>query len=242
MNESTIVAVHCYAGDAHQVTNAMGLYQHHGCPVVLLSPEDSGVQLPMTINRSGGSRAYTGMVSVERQARHLEILLEYDAEHYLLHDSDSVCLSPELPRYLYDEPDTVFYNACPTADYFKQLGVSWPVTTVFQPPLFCSRTSIEKMLAVYDEAVADLPEFGQLIDWWFEAAARRAGLATKPFPDGISRPIWQLYETARIYAMVRCRGVVFLHSVKDPEILDALHRAHQDWVVDPKGDELCARW
>lgn len=243
MNPDTRIVVHAYAGDAHQVTNAMQQYRHHAAPVLVLSPTDAPVAINDVECRSAGRRAYTGVRSLDRQRAHLELLLEYPESWFLLHDSDSICLEPDLPGYLYD-PNTIFYNASPTDRFLASLGEP-PMdgyAFAFQPPLFCSRDAVERMLAVSDEAIASLPEFAKLIDWYFVAMTRLAGLDAKPFPDGISRPIWAPYEVARVYAMVRTRGFIFLHSVKDPDVLDVMVSARAEFNRDPGGDELCASW
>lgn len=243
MNAGTRIVVHGYAGDQHQIEAALPQYVHHQTPVTVLSPADSPVNIDGVECRVGGKRAYKGKTSIIRQRRHLELLLDYPERWFLLHDSDSVCLEPELPGYLY-EADTVFYNATPTVRFLAELGEP-PLEGyeyVFQPPLFCSREAIERMLAVADEALAEIPDFAKLIDWWFVAAARLAGLEAKPFPDGISRPIWAPYEVARVYASVRTKGIIFLHSVKSREALDLFVTARAEFNQDPDGEWLCGSW
>src|SRR5258708_5855871 len=112
MNKNTRVAVCCYAGDQHQVIESLGMYLHHACPVVILSPEDSKAEInyPGVVNRFGGKRAYIGQDSLDRQAEHLRLLLEFPENHFLIHDSDSVSLDPKIPDYLYEQPDVVWSN------------------------------------------------------------------------------------------------------------------------------------
>lgn len=243
MNPSTIVAVHAYSGDEHQVRYALPQYLHHECPVLVLSPQDAPAHVPGATNLSAGMRAYEGLTSVDRQRQHIEILLRHEADFFLLHDSDSICLSPELPSYLYDEPDTVFFNGCSTDRYLAAVGQSASeFSVVAQPPIFCSRTSLEKMYSVANEAAEMLPPYGQLIDWYWIAMATCAGLKARSFPDGVSRPIWHIYEAARVYTMVRTRGVVFVHSVKHPEIFETLVTGRADFLADPEGQNICAPW
>lgn len=236
--------VHCYQGDRDQVVNALPQYVHHGTPVTILSPEDSPVEIQGVESRSGGLRGYTGQVTLDRQKIHLEMLLGYPENWFLLHDSDSVCLEPVLPDYLY-EPDTVFYNASPTHRFTFAQGepyLSEVVPWAFQPPLFFSRTALERMLAVSDLAMETLPSWARLIDWYFAVMAGQARLQSKPFPDGISRPIWAPYEIARVYASVRTRGIIFLHSVKTPEALAVMVAGRAEFNRDPEGTELCGSW
>jgi hypothetical protein len=244
MNEDTRIVVHAYAGDAHQVRTALSQYEHHQAPVVVLSPADSPVRIVGTDYQARGKRAYTGQLTLDRQREHLEVLLGYSERFFLLHDSDSICLEPQLPEQLYAEPDTVWYNPSPTARFLKAKG-SPPIEgyeNVFQPPLFCSRESIEKMLDVSDEAMAELPAFAKLIDWYFVAMTRHANLEAKPLPYAISRPIWNTYEIARVYAMVRTRGFIFLHSVKTRNALETFVSARAEYNTDPDGEALCGSW
>jgi len=247
MNEGVRVVVHSYAGDVHQVRDALAQYKHHQAPLVILSPEDAPVEIDGTECRSAGLRAYTGRTSLERQKAHLELLLDYPEQWFLLHDSDSVCLEPRLPEYLY-EADTVFYNAAPTQRYLASIGdggaEEWGalVPNAFQPPLFMSRQSLERLLTVADQTMPQLPPWAQLIDWHFAIMAQAAGLKSRAMPDGISRPIWGTYEIARVYASVRTRGIIFLHSVKTKEALDVFVTARAEYNIDPEGEQLSGSW
>src|SRR5712672_3244855 len=102
MNPRTLVSVHCYAGDQHQVKDFLPWYIHHECPVIIMSPEDSPVTISPHICHHAGRRAYIGQESLDRQRKHLEILLDYPYDFFLLNDSDSFCVSSELPKYLYE--------------------------------------------------------------------------------------------------------------------------------------------
>lgn len=252
MNESTLVVVHCYDGDKQQVIDFLPEYLHHDCPVLVLSPEDSPVQIthPSVTCRSAGKRAYTGQLTLDRQRAHLEILREFPQQHFLLHDSDSVCLSPHLPRYLYANPSLVYFNAAPTerfltmqvedADERAELFRLFPV--VFQPPVFFSRDSLERMLAVSDAAMESLPPFAKLIDWYLRAMTQLAGLHALAMPDGICRPIWAPYEIARVYANVRLHDVRFLHSIKTREVMDVMSAARHEYAHDSRGRHLRDLW
>jgi hypothetical protein len=244
MNEDTRVVVHAYAGDAFRVENALPQYVHHEAPVLVLSPEDAPVEIHGIESRFAGCRAYTGQLSLERQRAHLELLLDYPERWFLLHDSDSVCLEPQLPDYIH-QPDTVFYNASPTARFAGSVGAddwSETVPNAFQPPLFFSRGVLERLLAVSDHSMKLLPPWAKLIDWWFALMTQAAGLKSQAFSDGISRPIWAPYEIARVYASVRTRGIIFLHSVKTKEALDVLVTGRAEFNADPMGDQLAGSW
>ncbi len=108
MNPDTRVAIHCYDGDRRQVEETLTVHSAHGCPVTILSPEDSKVEIPGFDCRFGGKRQSIGPDSIEREKEHLRILLTYPENFFLLNDADSMCVSPKLPDYLYAEPDVLW--------------------------------------------------------------------------------------------------------------------------------------
>lgn len=238
MNEDTIVAIQCYTDDAHQVQNAMGLYAHHGCPILILSPTDepATVDGPGVMSRTAGLDAYMGPASLERHHAQMTVLAEYPQSYILLHESDSVCLSPEIPAYLYEATDPIIWaNPVDTKEHIDRNyhegreadpdGAYVRFPFAMQAPWFFTRTALLAMLEVFDGAAETLPDYAKLIDWWFLAAARTAGYECRAFPDGVSQPIWADNEIQHTAALVRDRGVVMVHSVKSKTALDALLEA-----------------
>jgi hypothetical protein len=141
LNPSTLVVVHCYAGDRARVEAFMPFWLHHECPVLVLSPEDAPVELdhhPLITYRSAGRAGWKGPHTVHRQIAHWKIAAEFPQKHFLMHDSDSVCLSPELPRYLYAEPDVFWCNVIGT-HYLN-----------YEPPYFLSRENLLRMIDIAD--------------------------------------------------------------------------------------------
>lgn len=237
----TLVVVHCYAGDQHLVEAFLPQYLHHGCDVLLLSPADAPVEIdrPGVTCCSAGKAAYFGQASLDRQRRHLELLLETDYTYFLLNDSDSVCLSPELPAYLYEQPEFVWSNEVkemrPHASPYPKIA--------FHPPYFLTRTTIERFLTVNVKAHPITP----FIDWYMVALTYESGLEHRAFPDGKSFPAWRhglIPETTQLghnyvheieargadggrrMAQQVGRGVVMVHSVKHPEVMTQLIAAH----------------
>lgn len=236
MNEDTLVSVHCYQGDADLVREFMPQYRHHGCPVVVLSPADSPVQISGVECRSAGKRGYFGQDSLDRQREHLKLLLTYPQNYFLLNDADSFCLSPELPAYLYRHENVLWSNEVregrPHASPYPKLGV--------HPPYFLTRATIEQMLTVNVPAHPITP----FIDWYMLALACESGVGHAAFPDGRSFPAWRhgaIPETkelghdfhheetnggvdgARLMSsQVRSSGVIFVHSVKHAHVRDEL--------------------
>ncbi len=244
MNEETLVGVHCWAGDQHLVEAFRPQYEHHACPVVVLSPSDSPVVIPGMECRSAGKRGYFGQDSLDRQREHLKILLEYPAKYFLLNDSDSMCLSPEIPAYLYENADNTLWSneakeGRPHPSPYPKIGL--------HPPYFLTRETIEKLLAVGPMKAHSVTPF---IDWLMIALASEAGVQHRSYPDGKSFPAWKhgaIPETKelghdyvheetrngvdggrRMAMFVKTQGVVFVHSVKHPHVRDELVEAYEN--------------
>lgn len=217
MNENTLVAVCGYEGDAHQIRNLMPYYQHHQCPVLVLSPDDSPIMArnPQIWTRTGGKRAYIGQESLDRQAKHLQILLEYPFKHFLVNDSDSVCLSPRLPDYLY-KGDILWSNEVSDAfhDRSNDPGYKYP-RIAFQPPYFMSRKVIQQLLSVADKVKANPTT--PFIDWCMMAWAIEAGTQHASFPDGMSCGTTDPHGLNVMMQHVQRHGKIFVHSIKTLE-------------------------
>jgi hypothetical protein len=235
MNPDTRIAVCCYEGDQHQVRNNLNVYLHHGCPVTVLSPEDSPVDsstilmsvFPDIDCRFGGKRAYIGQTSLDRERRHLEILLEYPENHFLIHDADSVCLDPVIPQYLYDEPDIVWSNQVDDAipQHQASFPEGWP-HVAFQPPYFLSRKTIGRMLAVADDPRCVASPMMPFIDYYMVQLTMVAGLPWRRFMDCLS---YSIRYPVRGPAAIP--GAVMVHSVRDPravQMLLEMRKAHSN--------------
>ena len=229
MNEDTRVAICCYAGDQHQVIHCLGTYLHHECPVVVLSPENSKVEInyPGIENRFGGEREYVGQKSIDRQRKHLEILLTFPEKFFFINDADSVCLSPKLPDYLYAEPNTVWSNLC-AHDSRAELYPAGVPQIAFWPPYFLSRDTIKAMLAVADNYRVD-PAFRltKNIDYYMVQLTRMAGLPWRGYPTELIYSHQAIHGDAAVFDAVRNHGVVFIHSVKEAKILHTLVELHK---------------
>lgn len=245
--DDTLVVVHCYAGDAHLVEAYLPQYLHHGCKVLILSPEDAPVRIehPGVECRQAGQAAYFGQASLDRQRLHLELLLEYPHRYYLLNDADSMCLSAEIPAYLYGSTGTVWSNEVretrPHPSPYPKIAM--------QPPYFMDRDTLARLVAVpYIEAHPITP----YIDWLMVALVSEAGLEHRSFPDGKSMPAWRhgpIPETQQLghnYVHVQeakgfdgaqrmrlhvRQGVVMVHSIKHPPVRDLLVRDRAQYVT-----------
>lgn len=229
LNPDTLIAVCGYAGDAQQIKNFLPYYLHHQTPVLILSPSDSPITArevparPRILYASGGKRAYVGQDSLDRQIEHLKILLTRPENFFLVHDSDSICLSPELPRYLYAEPSVIWSNIVsddmPGRD--REPGYPFP-HLAFQPPYFFTRAVLIKLLGVAEKTKAN--PLTPFLDWSMMAWSVVAGIPYKTFPDGMSCP-----TNADNREAVRCmregvgiHGKIFLHSIKTREMMLAV--------------------
>lgn len=228
MNPDTIVAACCYAGDAHQVIHALGLYLHHKCPFLVFSPVNSqaGVNYPGVIQHFVGRAAYIGQESIDRQRNHLEILSKYPCDYFLLNDSDSFCLSPNIPEHLYNySSDTIWSNEVveprPHESPYPKLA--------FQPPYFLSKRVVKKMLTVAHKVTAHA--ITPYIDWWMLAVACEAGLQHRSFSELEHAPRTEIPcmtddPWLKLEFKIRYRGAKFMHPIKlqtDREMCIAAH-------------------
>jgi hypothetical protein len=222
MNPRTLVSVHCYEGDQHQVKDFLPWYMHHECPVIIMSPEDSPVIIRPHICHHAGRRAYIGQESLDRQRKHLEILLGYPHDFFLLNDSDSFCISPELPKYLYEESQYFWSNECgeprPHPSPYPKIAM--------QPPYFVSRRNLERMVRVAPRiAVHPITPY---IDWFMLAMVYEAGIEHRPFTcKERSTGSQETDPWEQLYARTRHGGCLFHHPIKHLDIAKRLDEEHR---------------
>jgi hypothetical protein len=223
MNEDTLVTVHCYAGDAAQVNNNLPCYLHHGSPpVIIMSPIDSPVVVPGIICRQAGERAYIGDKSLNRQRSHLRMALEYPYNYFLMNDADSICVSPEIPKYLYTEAeDTIWSN-----EVIEPRPHSSPLPKIaLQPPYFMNRSSLEKLVWVCDQVKAH--PITPYIDHFMLQLVYEAGLKHRSFLSKETPPGELSGDTySRMSERIRHHGRVMLHPVKT---LDSFNQWREDY-------------
>jgi hypothetical protein len=218
MNENTIVSVHCYQGDADLVRRAMPVHCAHGCPVIIMSPEDSPVTIMGHWAKHLGKRAYIGADSWTRQHEHLKYLLTFPQKYFLLNDADSFCVSAKIPDRLYAEAeDTLWSNEVteprPHSSPYPKIAA--------QPPYFLTRESIQKML----QASARVPvhPITPYLDYAMLAWACEAGLKHRAFTE-LEHPcdyVFKATETdperaawQQLSYRICYRGTCFCHPIK----------------------------
>src|ERR1051326_8495740 len=155
--------VHCYDGDKRLVEEFLPEFKHHGTPILVLSPEDRPVEIydPDVIFASAGLAGWKGAHTIQRQLKHWAIAEAFGADWYLLNDSDSVCITPDLPEYLFYD-DLKFWSNVLCHEH-EHLPTDQPN---FQPPYFCSRRMLRRLLAAAGNAggVGEV-EFREPHDW-----------------------------------------------------------------------------
>ena len=178
MNESTLITFHCYQGDKAQVEFLLPEARKHGCQIVVFSPEDSKVIIPGVECRHAGKRAYIGQDSLDRQRYHLSMILEYPQQFYLMNDADSMCLSPEIPRYFYDHSwRTIWSNE--VVEPRPHLTPGLPKIAM-QPPYFMSRETLFMFLTAPLVLAHTITPY---IDWWMMAQTYSALLKHRDYSE-----------------------------------------------------------
>ena len=236
MNGKTLVVVQCWAGDIARVNTALEQYVHHGLPVLLLSPEDSQacIEHPLIICRSAGPNAYNDETSVHRYLAQLRALVEYDYDWFLLNESDSFCLSSQLPDFIYEDEEVVWSNyAIPRGwmelNHEPDVEAAMVVhDTAMQAPWFLSHRALERMVSIDEAAWDDCPSYARFIDWWFHTATHRAGLRHEDYGKyGTTWPIVGLWGAACVRPDI-LGGAIMIHAVKDHEALGAVLEAYSE--------------
>jgi hypothetical protein len=232
MNEDTRIAVCCHAGDGYLALQHLGLYLQHGCPLTVLSPEDSKVTIdyPGVDNKYGGKRAYTGPDSLTRQAEHLRLLLQYSENYFLIHDADSISLAPKIPDYLY-ERECVWSNVYQDTTLHQQVEYpeGWP-HVAFQPPYFLSRKTIERMLAVKDRVIPS--KIMAFIDFYMLQLTMTAKLDWDTFHEGITGPLFHPVHESIAIDKIKNHGFIFIHAAKDERATNAFVEARRQYVTE----------
>ena len=155
MNPDTLVVVHCYAGDKERVEAFLPQFLHHECPVLILSPEDAPVEIdhPGVTCRSAGKAGWKGAHTVHRQIAHWKIAAEFPQRYFLMNDSDSVCITPDLHAYLYEDTDVEFWCNVIGTHYLN-----------YEPPYFFDHDVLDRMIDVAENPGEEaLQEVGTLI-------------------------------------------------------------------------------
>lgn len=240
MNRRTLVSVHGYAGDAHQIKMLLPIYEHHECPIFVVSPVDSPAVVDPHWTVTAGLRGYIGQGTWDRQHLQMKRLLDFDFDWYFMNDADSFCLTPELPAYLFEDKNILWANK---VDDFRKPGQTWTDANgsitwapdyhagheicALQPPYFCSREALQKMVDA-DTGLIACP-ICPFIDWYMVVAADAAGVKHQGFRTGVSCET----ETETGLRLVGNRvreGATFVHAVKRQHAFDTLANIYRDTI------------
>jgi hypothetical protein len=231
MNANTLVAVSAYAGDLPQVQALAPCYLHHRCPVVVMSPVDAPItheQVPWAASVvHAGKKEWAGPDSLIRHGLFLRELLRQPYDFYLFNDSDSVCLSPKIPSYLYEKHRTHFSNEVLDTNP----GHSLLPKIAVQPGYFFSRWVLQKLVSVLERpavsytapgAHENLPVPTSCIDHFQLQLIYAAGLDHQNYLDGASFETVSRHGLETMAHHVRDLKKNFVHSVKSAAVLDRL--------------------
>lgn len=208
LQPNTLVVVQAFGPYTDMVRMNLPSWNQHGLPVVITSLGDSPVQVEGIGCYTHGRNGYVGPVSLDRWRILLRWLLEQPFEFFMMHESDSICLSPSIPRYCYENPDVLWSNEMP------ENGT--PPTQQFYcvAPWFMSRRTITRLLETSARSPDRPPYHG---DRWVGQMAEVGGIPHSPFSPGLGCGTLRegTAELAQVCAAVRS-GVVMIHGVKTP--------------------------
>jgi hypothetical protein len=251
VNPDTRVSVHCYGGDGDQVKDALQLYLHHECPLTLVSPEDSpvifdGIECRFAGTREGSvtriqvpgepaERIITaGPISTARQIAQMKLLLTYPESFFLMNDSDSFCLAPEIPRYVYRDPKIWCLAARNEQEHvFVGMPSDYP-RFALQPPYFMHRSVMQWLI---DAAAAPAPAnparraYRAFIDGFMMDLSYIGRIPFENFHDGIGADIDRCPDLIPIvHHAISVEGKVFFHSAKSRKTWGPLIRCRQQFL------------
>jgi len=217
MNESTLIAVFGYgpskhgsdtwdyknSGDVERIRMLLPFYEHHECPVVIMSPSDAPIrELGPHICRQAGKRAYTGQESLDRQRDHLRILLEYPFDWYLLNDSDSCCITPEIPPKFYRYGSNTFWSN--EVNETRPHESPYPKIAL-HPPYFVHRQTLGQMLSVADRITAH--PITPFIDHYMLQLVCESGVIHRSFLDFVTDRRIMLHPVKTKEDIINCQCI-----------------------------------
>lgn len=233
MNPDTLVVVHCYEGDAYRVNAFLPWFLHHQCPVLVLSPADSQVRIqhPEVKSRSGGKAGWKGQHTLARQVKHWELALKEKANWFLLNDADSMCITDELPAYLYSDENKFWCNVlCHENEHLESDKPN------LNPPYFMSRKILKQLVKaskdfeIPEEANLEPHDWGQAIDGFYSHLVMNVcKIPYENMPDGATtwpRGVGDLVNQAR------WRGARLFHGVKDMSHMSLVTMEFNFWLTE----------
>jgi len=212
----TLILVQAFAPYAEMVARHLPLWRRHGCRVVISSPRNSFCEISGVECVAHGEEGHAGPVSLDRWKEILRWLWGQPYEFFLMHESDSVCLSDRIPEYLYDNYDTFFSN--------ELLDNANPPTqqAYCVAPWFFSRGVLRRVNVASEKAAYRPPFHG---DRWVGQLLEEEGIPHRGFSPGVA--CGTLFPGSGDLPIVRSAlraGASMIHGVKSQIILDELIR------------------
>ncbi len=237
--EDTLVVLHCYAGDADQVRSMLSIWTHHHLPVLVLSPSNAPVTIdhPLVSNAHAGEAGWKGPHTIRRQIEHWKIAADTGHKWFFLHDSDSCCLSPDIPSYLYAD-SAIFWSNVLCHEYEHQDSDQ----PNFNPPYFLSRDLLLRLIEAADaiepgDEFREPHDWGQAIDGFYTYLIRNVLDAPwASYPDGATTWPPQTADLLRD----ALHGHRIFHGTKDAARLEEYRRAYVSYVSGSTHEELLA--
>jgi hypothetical protein len=235
--QDTLVVVHCYAGDAGQVQSMLNIWTQHHLPVLVLSPENAPVTIdhPLVTNASAGEAGWKGPHTIKRQIAHWKLALETGHDWFLLNDSDSVCLSEDIPEYLFADT-TIFWSnvLCHEEEHQDDDQPN------FNPPYFLSRQLLTQLIDAAEElepgdGFLEPHDWGQAIDGFYTYLIRFVLDARwASFPDGATT--WPPHKADLLRDALH--GKRMIHGVKYQERCEEIRLGYKAFVSGSIREEL----
>jgi len=172
----------------------------------------------------------------------LNLLKTLPFDYFLVHDADSILLSPDIPDYLFTKNPCLWSNVVSDEIHKRPADYKYPQFAC-QPPYFFSRytlTGLTHANVPYDDKTQT-----PYIDWYMMALCSQNGVPFERFRDGASCPTSECPAGSSVagarhpgfnimYDLVRNRGVRFCHSIKSADVFDELCKARTAYTSEQK--------
>ena len=211
MNLKVIVLAH----RQDTVDRHMKYWEHHGAPITFICPEDKPVQTKHDVLLVGKS-AHEGPEAQKRLMKALHVGIFSGAERILIHEHDSICLSPELPPFKRGVFGNVFTNE--DRDFLAPYYVNPPWLFDFD-----SLHKVESAIKKYE-----LTEEG-FIDRLIAAGAFVSGIPIRHHePKGYTEAELNQHRDAYRLLEIIAQGGTMIHGIKDEYMLRRIEKIYDN--------------
>lgn len=145
------IAVMGYGGQQAAFDRNLWSWKRLDSSFLAICPEDSPLRVPPGIPlRRVGGQGHRGPAATERLRKILHVLLEREASFTMLFEYDSICLAPELPRMLLQDPTGIWSPRFHSGD--RSFKSPWYLF----PPWGFSRSALEAVSKFLDTHPGDI--------------------------------------------------------------------------------------